>query len=152
MSQYIVRIVTPLTIQEYDDAILTDLSKTGDRTDAFLFDFKEKIDGKLRFTGKDKYKEFEDIDKSQLRYVDMYVTIWEKCNDEKVTVLDGKLSFLEAEFDADKCTVSIKVTADNKYLKYDQHKGDTYNLLSEDDFNFSRVTVEHSSLPGTQPI
>ena len=31
MAQYLVRLVTPLTIQEYDDAILVDLKKTGNR-------------------------------------------------------------------------------------------------------------------------
>lgn len=148
-SQYKVRIVTPLTIMDYDEAILTDIKKSGEREDGFLYDFKEKTEGKLTFD-KSKYKEFELIDKSQLRYVPMYMTVWEICNGTQNQVLYGKLSLLEAEFDGDKCVIKIKVTSDNKYLKYEQHKGDTYNLLNALDFGYyPKVTVQHPSITGT---
>lgn len=147
MSQYKVRIVTPLTIMDYDEAVLTDVKKGGEREDGFLYDFKEKIEGKLTFD-KNKYKEFELIDQSQLRYVPMYITVWELCGGFPNQIMYGKLSILESDFDADKCVVKIKVTSDNKYLKYDQHKGDTYNLLYYIDFPYPRVTVKHPSITG----
>lgn len=125
---YKVRITTPLGVRTYGEEILTDLKQTGDKDNSYLLDFREKAEGTLTFTGAD-YQMFKMIDGSDARLEEMYIKIWDGCGDEEKLILSGRLSFLEASYNDDRCKMSVKCTIDDRYVKFEQEKTTEYNLL-----------------------
>ena len=112
-------------------------------------DYDYQLDGSLMVKG-DDYLYFDAISKSQKRYDDIRVNVFQRCNSgtyqldfNYLKIYSGYISLREADFDPLNCAVKLKVNVIDKYKDYDDRKGDEYNIF---EITSARTTTKITGL------
>lgn len=107
--------------------------------------YKKQLSGKIVFTGQ-AFQRILQMENSVYRCDEQTLTILKVCNNVERIYFVGKISMNEAEFNLDKCQVTLKYSEDKTDKCIDDGKNIKLNLFQ---LIFNRITVKTASFVGT---
>ena len=107
--------------------------------------YKKQLSGKIVFTG-EAFKRILQMENSVYRCDEQTLTILKVCNNVERIYFVGKVSMNEAEFNLDKCQVTLKYSEDKTDKCIDDGKNIKLNLFQ---LIWNRITVKTASYLGT---
>ena len=107
--------------------------------------YKKQLSGKIVFTG-EAFKRILQMENSVYRCDEQTLTILKVCNNVERIYFVGKVSMNEAEFNLDKCQVTLKYSEDKTDKCIDDGKNIKLNLFQ---LIWNRITVKTASYVGT---
>lgn len=107
--------------------------------------YKKQLSGKIIFTG-EAFKRILQMENSVYRCDEQTLTILKVCNNVERIYFVGKISMNEAEFNLDKCQVTLKYSEDKTDKCIDDGKNIKLNLFQ---LIWNRITVKTASYVGT---
>lgn len=100
-----------------------------EREDEDKSDYKKQVSGKIIFV-KDAFDRIMIMENSIYRCDEQTLSIYKLCNDEEKLIFTGKISLNQAEFNLDKCFVTLKFLDDTKDQCIEDNKSTKINLLN----------------------
>ena len=107
--------------------------------------YKKQLSGKIVFTG-EAFQRILQMENSVYRCDEQTLTILKVCNNVERIYFVGKISMNEAEFNLDKCQVTLKYSKDETDKCIDDGKNIKLNLFQ---LIWNRITVKTASYVGT---
>ena len=107
--------------------------------------YKKQLSGKVVFTG-EAFQRILQMENSVYRCDEQTLTILKVCNNVERIYFVGKISINEAEFNLDKCQVTLKYSEDKTDKCIDDGKNIKLNLFQ---LIWNRITVKTASYVGT---
>lgn len=107
--------------------------------------YKKQLSGKVVFTG-EAFQRILQMENSVYRCDEQTLTILKVCNNVERIYFVGKISMNEAEFNLDKCQVTLKYSEDKTDKCIDDGKNIKLNLFQ---LIWNRITVKTASYVGT---
>lgn len=92
------------------------------------FEFEKRLSGKITFIG-DAFKRLMHFEKTMYRCDEQKLELFHKCDGVEMLFFSGSISLNDAEFNLDKCQISIKFSKDSKNDCFNFNKGDKVNVF-----------------------
>lgn len=92
------------------------------------FEFEKRLSGNIIFVG-EGFKRLMHFEKTMYRCEQQKLELFHVCNGVEKVFFSGSISLNEAEFNLDKCQISIKFSKDSKNDCFDFNKGEKANVF-----------------------